>query len=132
MIPIGERALAWIEKYKNDFRPSLVREQDDGTLFLSKKGGPLLPTTLSKLIKARLDACGLEKEGACHIFRHTTATLMLENGADIRYIQQILGHSSLTTTQIYTHVSIKKLKEVYSTTHPAAHLKPNPVKPPKP
>jgi integrase/recombinase XerD len=62
------------------------------------------------------------KKGACHMFRHTAATLMLEGGADIRYVQQMLGHSKLRTTEIYTHVSITKLREVYAATHPAAKL----------
>ena len=61
--------------------------------------------------------------GGCHLFRHTVATLMLENGADIRVIQEMLGHAKLTTTELYTRVSINLLKQVYSATHPAAHLK---------
>lgn len=61
--------------------------------------------------------------GGCHLFRHTVATLMLENGADIRVIQEMLGHAKLTTTELYTRVSINLLRQVYSATHPAAHLK---------
>ena len=61
--------------------------------------------------------------GGCHLFRHTVATLMLENGADIRVIQEMLGHAKLTTTELYTQVSINLLRQVYSATHPAAHLK---------
>jgi integrase/recombinase XerD len=132
MIPIGERALAWIEKYKNDLRPALVVNPSEETLFLSSRGSPLLPATLSEIVKGYVRGSGIEKEGSCHMFRHTMATLMLENGADIRYIQQILGHSRLDTTQIYTHVSIKKLKEIHSTTHPGAPLKPNSRKPETP
>ena len=62
------------------------------------------------------------KTGGCHLFRHTMATLMLENGADIRFIQEMLGHAKLSTTEIYTQVSINLLKQVYLATHPAAHL----------
>ena len=65
-------------------------------------------------------AADIGKSGSCHLFRHTAATLMLENGADIRFIQQMLGHVSLETTQIYTQVSIRRLKEVHTTTHPGA------------
>jgi integrase/recombinase XerD len=123
MVPIGERALAWIEKYKNDLRPALVTRSDERVLFLTKLGKPLSPRSLSNLVRECVKASGIDKEGSCHMFRHTMATLMLENGADIRYIQQILGHSSLDTTQIYTRVSIKKLKEVHTATHPGANLK---------
>lgn len=128
MIPIGERALAWVEKYKNDLRPVLLVKEDEKTLFLSCRGNRLAPGNLSRLVSNYIRDAGIGKEGSCHIFRHTMATLMLENGADIRYIQQILGHSNLDTTQIYTHVSIRKLKEVHSTTHPGALLQPNNTK----
>lgn len=124
MVPIGERALAWIEKYKNDLRPSLVVNPDEEILFLSCRGKPLRPNDVGIQVRNYVKASGIDKEGSCHMFRHTMATLMLENGADIRYIQQILGHTSLVTTQIYTQVSIKKLKEVHSATHPGAKLKP--------
>jgi len=70
-------------------------------------------------VREYVDAASLGKRGACHLFRHTMATLMLENGADIRFIQQMLGHAELSTTQIYTQVSIRKLKEIHSLTHPA-------------
>jgi integrase/recombinase XerD len=65
-----------------------------------------------------VDAAGTGKTGACHLFRHTMATLMLENGADIRFIQAMLGHAELSTTQIYTQVSIRKLKDIHTATHP--------------
>jgi integrase/recombinase XerD len=71
-----------------------------------------------------VDGAQLGKSGACHLFRHTMATLMLENGADIRFIQAMLGHAELSTTQIYTQVSIRKLKEIHSLTHPARLDKP--------
>ena len=70
-------------------------------------------------MKATIEKAGIEKPGACHIFRHTMATLVLDNGADIRHIQAILGHSQLSTTEIYTQVSIGKLKAVHALTHPA-------------
>ncbi|UML80606.1 tyrosine-type recombinase/integrase [Leptospira kirschneri] len=65
------------------------------------------------------EEAGVEKKGSTHMFRHTTATLMLEHGADIRYVQEMLGHKNLGTTQIYTHVAIQKLQEVYERTHPS-------------
>ena len=132
MVPIGERALAWVEKYKSDLRPVLVTNEDEGTLFLSFRGKSLATANLDKIVSDYVRAAGIGKEGSCHMFRHTMATLMLENGADIRYIQQILGHSSLDTTRIYTHVSIKKLKEVHSATHPGARLQSHPANQSKP
>jgi integrase/recombinase XerD len=130
MVPIGERALAWVEKYKQDLRPVLVakEDKDEGTLFLSCRGKSMAAANLNRIVSDYVKAAGIGKEGSCHMFRHTMATLMLENGADIRYIQQILGHSSLDTTRIYTHVSIKKLKEVHAATHPGALLQPNPTR----
>ena len=74
---------------------------------------------MSNLVAKYVDAAAIGKEGACHLLRHTMATVMLENGAGIRYIQAMLGHASLETTQIYTRVSIRKLKEVHTATHPA-------------
>jgi len=70
-------------------------------------------------VREYIDAAELGKRGSCHLLRHTCATLMLENGADIRFIQQLLGHAELSTTQIYTQVSIQKLKQVHAATHPA-------------
>lgn len=128
MVPIGERALAWLEKYKNDHRPVLMVKEDEEALFLSWRGNRLDPSNVTRVVSEYVRDSGIGKEGSCHMFRHTMATLMLENGADIRYIQQILGHSKLDTTQIYTHVSIRKLKEVHSTTHPGALLQSNPTK----
>ncbi len=69
-----------------------------------------------------MQKANLGKTGACHLFRHTMATLMLEGGADVRYIQQMLGHAELSTTEIYTHVSIRALKQVHTATHPGATL----------
>jgi integrase/recombinase XerD len=100
-------------------RPGLVIDPDPGSLFLHEYGDPFKQNRLTDLVRKYLEAAGIEKPGACHLFRHTMATLMLENGADIRYIQAILGHSELSTTEIYTHVSIKKLKEIHALTHPA-------------
>jgi integrase/recombinase XerD len=106
LIPIGERACQWIERYRDQVRPQYVTEPDEGTLFLTEYGEPLHNNRLSERVRKYLDAVGIAKQGSCHLFRHTMATLMLENGADIRYIQMILGHVNLTSTQIYTQVSI--------------------------
>ena len=122
MLPIGERALAWINKYLQEVRPLLVMPPDDSTLFLTMDGVALSSNRLSKMLGDYIKATGIGKKGSCHIFRHTMATLMLEGGADIRFVQQMLGHTKLETTEIYTHVSMKKLREVFLATHPGARL----------
>jgi len=118
MIPIGVRALAWITKYRDDVRPELATGADDGTLFLTTLGSHFEPNRLTQLVREYVDAAQTGKRGACHLFRHTMATLMLENGADIRFIQAMLGHAELSTTQIYTQVSIRMLKDIHTATHP--------------
>ena len=77
------------------------------------------PTSLSILVRGYLNAAGIKKPGSCHMLRHMTATLMLENGADLRSLQTLLGHASLNTTQIYTHITIDRLRTVHDATHPA-------------
>lgn len=122
IIPIGERALAWIDKYIQEARLQLLSAADDGTIFLNYLGEPFVRLQLTSLVRNYLAKSKIGKTGGCHLFRHTVATLMLENGADIRVIQEMLGHAKLTTTELYTRVSINLLKQVYSATHPAAHL----------
>ncbi len=122
MIPIGERAVLWIERYLNEARPELVMPPDAGVLFLTQEGDALSTNRLTQLVRDYVNAAETGKTGACHLFRHTCATLMLEGGADIRYIQELLGHVELSTTQIYTRVSIRKLKAVHALTHPSAKL----------
>ena len=124
MIPIGERALAWILKYRDQVRPQFALADDasnghSATLFLTQQGEAFTPNRLTQLVRTIINAAGIHKKGSCHLFRHTMATLMLENGADIRFIQAMLGHAELSTTQIYTQVSIVKLKEIHTLTHPA-------------
>jgi len=119
MIPIGERALRWVEKYQLEVRPALTMPSDEGTLFLTHLSEAFTPNRLTQMVREYIDAADIGKRGSCHLFRHTMATLMLENGADVRFIQAMLGHVSLETTQIYTQVSIRKLKDIHTATHPA-------------
>lgn len=119
VVPIGERALTWVRKYLDALRGSLVIEPDEQYLFISDLGVPYRKNQLSDLARKYICAAGIERPGACHLFRHACATHMLEGGADIRFIQALLGHADLSTTEIYTRVSVKKLKEVHSATHPA-------------
>lgn len=119
MVPIGDRALAWIDRYLIDVRPRLIVDPNDVTLFLTHLGEAFTTNRLTQMVRQYVDAADIGKRGSCHLFRHTMATLMLENGADVRFIQAMLGHAKLETTQIYTQVSIRKLKEIHEATHPA-------------
>jgi len=121
-VPIGERAIAWVQKYIREMRPQLVTEPDLGTMFLTGAGEEISADHLTLTVGGYVQKANLGKTGACHLFRHTMATLMLEGGADVRYIQQMLGHAELSTTEIYTHLSIRMLKQVHSATHPGAAL----------
>lgn len=119
---MGERCQAWIEKYVADVRPELVVEPDDQAVFLNNLGEPWSLNGLTHMVRQYVIASGVPKKGACHLFRHTAATLMLDGGADVRYIQELLGHEDLETTEIYTHVTIDKLQAVHRLTHPGARL----------
>ena len=121
-VPVGERALAWIAKYEREARPQLLVEPSEKHLFLNQYGQPLSPDGLSWRVRDYFQRAGIAKRGACHLFRHTMATAMLDNGADIRHVQEMLGHGQITSTQRYTHVSIARLKAVHAATHPAAKL----------
>jgi len=118
-IPIGERACVWLARYLNEVRPELAVSSHEQALFLDEVGRRMRTSYLGDLVKRHIEAAGIEVIGACHLFRHACATHMLEGGADIRFIQAMLGHAQLSTTEIYTHVSIAKLKEIHAATHPA-------------
>ena len=119
VVPLGGRTIGWLDLYLHTVRPRWARSPDPGTVFLTARGRPLHPNHLSARVGAYVRAAQPGTPGACHLFRHTMATVMLEGGADIRFIQQMLGHAKLTTTQLYTHVSIRQLQVVYAATHPA-------------
>jgi integrase/recombinase XerD len=123
VVPIGERAADWLLRYLGQSRPTLVAEPDHDVIFLTTTGRPFHPNHCSRLIREHIVAAGIRKRGACHLLRHTMATAMLEHGADVRVIQEILGHARLTTTQLYTRVSIRLLKAVHTATHPAARAR---------
>ena len=119
LVPLGDRACAWVDKYLRKLRPELATPGDDYRLFLDDDGRGFEPERIGDLVRRQLTAAGIEHPGSCHLFRVACATHMLENGADIRFIQSLLGHAKLDTTQIYTLVSLAKLKEVHNATHPA-------------
>jgi integrase/recombinase XerD len=120
VIPIAERACNWIARYLREVRPKRVNPQSGSALFLDGKGLRFRGHQLSRMVGRHFQAVGRRTSGACHLFRHSAATLMLENGADIRCIQEFLGHADISTTQIYTHVTMLRLRKVYQTTHPSA------------
>lgn len=120
-VPIGERALFWVRLYLGLVRPLFTRENCD-TLFLSSVGTALCPDWLCRKVRAYLRGVSIQKRGSCHLLRHSVATLLLEGGADIRYVAEMLGHARLETTQRYTRVSIDRLRSVHARCHPAAGL----------
>jgi integrase/recombinase XerD len=124
VVPVGERALAWVERYVREVRPRLCLDTRTAALFLSGYGEAFNPDVVSRMVTAWIAQAGLGvgKKGSCHLLRHSCATHMLEGGADIRYIQQLLGHESLETTAIYTEVSIRQLQEVHARCHPTGRL----------
>jgi integrase/recombinase XerD len=122
VVPSGERAAAWLAAYLDRSRPQLVIGEDPGAVFLAANGERLGPKWLSAQVHHYLAASGVGKPGSCHLFRHTAATLMLEGGADVRYVQELLGHRNLSSTQLYTRVAPERLAAVHAATHPGARL----------
>jgi integrase/recombinase XerD len=118
-IPLGARAGLWVARYLKESRPQIVWNERDRTLFLSREGEPLSRSWLSAMVARYVSKAPINKRGGCHLFRHTMATLMLDGGADVRYIQAMLGHALLSTTAIYTHVAIRQLMAIHAATHPA-------------
>lgn len=120
VVPVGDRAVKWLDKYIIEARPMLAVEPDCKNVFIGKKGDPINLKYIGQIVSKYIKTAGVDKKGSCHLFRHSMATLMLEGGADIRYVQEMLGHAKLETTQIYTRVAISKLKDIHSKTHPAS------------
>jgi integrase/recombinase XerD len=122
VVPMGERASAWLVRYLQDARPHLLVGTDPGAVFLATNGERLGATWLTGQVHRYIEASGVGKPGSCHLFRHSAATLMVEHGADIRYVQELLGHRDLNSTQIYTRVAPERLAAVHAATHPGAVL----------
>ena len=122
IVPIGSYALNALDNYLVRVRPALVAKsgKNESALFLNSRGGRLSRQSAWNIVLASAQASGLEGKVSPHVFRHSYATHLLDGGADIRVVQELLGHSSVTTTQIYTLVTIDKIRQSYSSAHPRA------------
>ena len=119
LVPIGRSALEWIRKYRDEVRGSLARQgRSRDILFLNARGTRLSRTAIWDAVVRYARAAGIRKEVHPHTFRHSFATHLLEGGADLRAVQEMLGHADISTTQIYTHIDREYLKEVHKTFHP--------------
>jgi len=127
VVPLGARAAAWLDRYLVEARPRLLGEASE-TLFVTDWGQPVSPEFVADAVRRAKDRAGIAKPGATHLLRHACATHMLDNGADVRFIQAMLGHASLATTERYTHVAISKLQQVHARTHPAARMSAEPTR----
>ena len=117
--PISASALEWLDKYINDVRPKFDRGRAGTALFIGIRGRAMVRGSLTQLVADIKQSAGITKHGACHLLRHSAATQMMENGADLRSLQAFLGHEHISTTQIYTHMTLGRLKEVHDKTHPS-------------
>jgi integrase/recombinase XerD len=122
IVPIGSFALTALDNYLVRVRPALAAKggKSESALFLNSRGGRLSRQSAWNIVLEAARACGLEGKVSPHVFRHSYATHLLDGGADIRIVQELLGHSSVTTTQIYTLVTIDKIRQSYSSAHPRA------------
>jgi integrase/recombinase XerD len=125
LLPVGERAAAWLDRFLDESRPLFHHLPHETALFISGYGTRFSPEYLGNWVKKLLKRCGIDKPGSCHLWRHSCATDMHRGGADIRYVQEMLGHERIETTQIYTHVHIDALREVHTRCHPHGHLGPD-------
>lgn len=120
LVPISDLALSWLEKYEKEVREPMLLKNGNYSeyVFLNNRGGSLTRQAVWQIIKHYCQTAGIEKDVTPHTLRHTFATHLLENGADLRVVQEILGHSDISTTQIYTNLTQKHIYEVYQKTHP--------------
>jgi integrase/recombinase XerD len=118
LVPLGEEALAWLERYLSAVRPDLAQGRMAEAVFLTRRGSGLTRQAFWHLIRRHAVRAGITKPLSPHTLRHSFATHLLNHGADLRSVQMLLGHSDLSTTQIYTHVSRVRLKQLHAQHHP--------------
>lgn len=120
LVPLGAEAAAWLKRYLTVARPAATRQRDSGRLFVNARGGPLSRQSLWVMVKRAGAAAGARRRVSPHVLRHSFASHLLENGADLRSVQAMLGHSDIATTQIYTHLPSTTLRRMYDEFHPRA------------
>lgn len=120
IIPVGDEAIKWVNRYLEEARPKLLKQKRSNYLFLNFHGNNLTRQGVWKNLKAEVRKAGIQKNITPHTLRHSFATHILENGADLRIVQELLGHADISTTQIYTHLSNKQLADIYNRAHPRA------------
>jgi integrase/recombinase XerD len=120
IVPVGRKACGALEAYLEKERPNLVKRRSGSEIFLSARGGRLTPARIWQIVKAVARRSGLEANVYPHLLRHSFATHLLGNGADLRIIQEMLGHADISTTQVYTHVDQQRLKAIHHRFHPRA------------
>ncbi|ERN49883.1 site-specific tyrosine recombinase XerD [Lacticaseibacillus paracasei] len=118
LVLISPQATQWVDRYLQEARPKLLKRVQPKNVFVNFHGGPMTRQGIWKNLKAYIASIGIEKDVTPHTLRHSFATRLLENGADLRVVQELLGHSDISTTQIYTHLSNQHLVAVYHKTHP--------------
>jgi integrase/recombinase XerD len=118
VVPVGRQAVAALERYLSAGRPRLVTPRSPASVFLTRRGTPFAPVTLWLRIKQRVRRAGIPRNVTPHMLRHSFATHLLDHGADLRVIQELLGHASISTTEVYTHVAAHRLREVHRKYHP--------------
>ncbi|BDS05404.1 hypothetical protein NT6N_04440 [Oceaniferula spumae] len=122
LLPVGERAAVWLDRYLSESRPHFAHLPSETAMFLSGYGTRITPAYLGNWVAGQMKLAGITTKGSCHLFSHSCATSMHIGGADIRYVQEILGHARMETTQIYTHVHIAALAEVHARCHPHGRI----------
>jgi integrase/recombinase XerD len=118
IVPLGRKAISALRQYLKCGRPKLVKPHTPATIFLTRRGRPFATVTLWLRIKERVRHAGIERNVTPHMLRHSFATHLLEHGADLRVIQELLGHATISTTEVYTHVAGDRLREVHRKFHP--------------